>query len=548
MKDLNRFKGFAKIKEEKVNQSKDVWCYTRISSKQQSKKSLENQKNVSILYARKYGYNISNFFGGTYESAKGDFTRKEFSRLINEVKKARIKPFAILIYKMSRFSRTGGGGISLTDELIDKVGVHLVEVVSEIDTTTERGRLAIQEKLLQAKKENIERLEVTLPGMKQFVKDGGRLGNTPKGYDHYGPRVKDITKIREKQEIVISEDGKKLQQAWKWKVQGFPDFIIRQRLNELGYKISRQGLSSMWRNPFYCGISTHSMLDGEPVRGNWEQMVSEEDFLWVQKLLEGNHQGYQHNKNNPARPLVGTLFCPICGKKLTGYEVKKKKVHHYKCQKCNGVTINANTTPRSKGIGAHQMFEKLIKGYEIQDGFLDALKEYVKRDYKVFYKESNDRSRILEKDISKLEDQLKSLKKRYAFDEDFDKDVYSEFKTELEVKISKLTRELQNLSPEISNLNQYIDAGAQLSQKLLQYWQNGDIETKRRIQNTVFPHGLVIDTKKRRYLTKRVNVVFSAIRDVQRDSEGQKKDASDNLSDASYSVAGTGFEPATLRV
>src|ERR1035437_9366445 len=116
---LDQFKDFGKRKVEKQEKNNYVWIYTRVSSKdQESNKSLANQTDAGNRYAGENGYEINNTFGGTYESASGDFTRTEFSKRINEIRVARKNPFAILIFTMSRFSRTGGKGIALADELI----------------------------------------------------------------------------------------------------------------------------------------------------------------------------------------------------------------------------------------------------------------------------------------------------------------------------------------------------------------------------------------------------------------------------------------------
>jgi hypothetical protein len=80
--------------------------------------------------------------------------------------------------------------------------------------------------LLFARKQNLDRLEHTIPGMRKFVKSGHCLGNVPKGYDHFGPKVGDPEKRRVKQEILVNEDGKKLKLAWEWKSKGMSDTII----------------------------------------------------------------------------------------------------------------------------------------------------------------------------------------------------------------------------------------------------------------------------------------------------------------------------------
>ena len=45
----------------------------------------------------------------------------------------------------------------------------------------------------------------------------------------------------------------------------------------------------MWRNPFYCGINVNRMVD-EPVLGDWEKVVSVEDFKKVQDFILKNPQ------------------------------------------------------------------------------------------------------------------------------------------------------------------------------------------------------------------------------------------------------------------
>ncbi len=87
-------------------------------------------------------------------------------------------------------------------------------------------------------------------------------------FAHYGAKVKNEKFHARKQRIVINNDGKLLQRAWKWKLQGKPDFRIIEELNGSGLTVSRQKLSAMWRKPFYCGRSVHSFLKGDDTKGN----------------------------------------------------------------------------------------------------------------------------------------------------------------------------------------------------------------------------------------------------------------------------------------
>lgn len=545
---IEMFKSFAKGYDKKINDNRDAVIYTRVSSKdQEQNRSLTTQLGDAEKYASVRRFTVTETFGGTYESASKDFTRKEFSKLISVIRNAKKKPYAVLINTISRFSRSGAGGITLASELNDELGVHLIEVSTGLTTETVEGKNEIYRKLLRAKEENDERLKITLPGMKKHLEEGNWLGRVPRGYDQYGPRVKNEKFHSSTPRICINVDGRVLQQAWQWKLQGERDFVIENRLRDLGLKkITAEVLSKMWRNPFYCGICSHKMLDGKVVSGNWEKMVSQEDFLYVQEILAGNRQGYKQDKSNPDRPLNAFIHCNDCGGKMSGYEVKKKRVHYYKCQMCKGISINADTTKRAKGDGAHEIFIELLNDYALP-GCLEApFKEQLKLTFQTLNTDNEKEGQQLKKELEKHENDLKSLNRRYGTDKDFDKEIYLELKQEFETKITDLTRKVAETQSKISNLDKYVTASNEVAQNLSKYWTSDSLETKRRIQELVFPDGLVLDVKNRVYLTKNVNTIFELSSDLARVPEGinEKRQPINGL--PFPLVAGDGFEPTTF--
>lgn len=531
---LQNFKQFSTY-EESVNKKDEVWIYTRVSSKEQyrNNNSLEVQLAKGNEFAKKNGYEITHSFGRTYESAKVDFTRKEFSDMIAEIRKAKSKPLAIMIFKMSRFSRSGSGGISVVHELVDGLGVHLIEITSGDSTMTPMGKNDIIRKLVDAEKENIERLEITIPGMKSFLREGNWLGMSPIGYDHFGPKVKAIEKRREVQSIEINGDGKLLKKAWKWKLQGDRDYIILRKLKTSGLELSKQKLSAIWRNPFYCGISVHRLLEGDFVKGNWQKMVSESDFWIVQKSLEQNNSGYKKSKINEQRPLTQFLSCKECGSKLTGYEVKAKRLHYYTCQnKCVGGTYNAHTLPNSHNEGLNDRFKKVLKGFELRGELVELFRTQLNFSIQAFNSDCKDDSTRLNKLIGALELKKEKLEGKYLFD-GLPKTIYDKYLGEIESELSTKRLELGNSSFEISNHKESIEKCVEVSQNISKYWEKSNIELKLIIQNLVFPSGMLIDGKNRRYLTQNVNQIFSFERDIVGDTEGQKKDPSVKLTNES---------------
>lgn len=542
-----QFKSFAKGYEKKVNKNNKVWIYTRVSSKdQESNKSLATQLDNAKNFALSKNLIIEREFGGTYESASGDYTRKEFIRLIDEVRRSKHKPYGILLNTINRFSRSGASSIALAFELVDSLGVHIFDLSTGNTTETEQGKMLIHQGLLNARQENIDRLKVTIPGMVRHIKEGKWLGNAPKGYDHFGPKVKNMKFYSAEQTIKLNEEGYLLKKAWQWKLQGERDYIILKKLEDLGLKISKQTLSDIWRNPFYCGISTHRMLDGNVVKGQWEKMVSERDFLLVQKILEGNNFGYKQEKSNPNRPLNAFVTCIGCGNKLTGYANEKKGLHYYKCQCCKGGSINANTTKKSLGKGANDLFAEFLEQYSLSEQNVKAFEVQLKMTYDLLSGESKDDNELFQKQLDKLEAELKTIKLNKMKGEIDDEELYLEYKSELETKIFEIKKKMEGNPEKLSNLDKYVSESVTISQNINKYWANSGVEMKKRVQELVFPNGLVLDMKNRVYLTNEVNVVFDINRAMTGDKGGKKENGSEEISEPSSVVAGTGLEPVTF--
>ena len=145
---LNAFQPFIKKPEEKKEVNKRIIGYTRVSSKDQvTNFSIEGQAKEIRDFAEKNNYVVEDILGGTYESASGDFTRKEFKRLYDEIKKSKNRPYAIAIKFINRFSRTGASAISIVDELVEKLNVHLIETSTGLNTEILNDRAKIYHKL-----------------------------------------------------------------------------------------------------------------------------------------------------------------------------------------------------------------------------------------------------------------------------------------------------------------------------------------------------------------------------------------------------------------
>jgi site-specific DNA recombinase len=546
MSNIVYFEKFIRRTKDLANHNFDVWSYTRVSSKEQfsNNSSVPNQVFQNKEFAKQNNYIVSEEFGGTYESAKSDFTRKEFKRLIDKIKSSKKKPYAILVFKMSRFSRSGGNAIGLVNKLVEDLGVHLIETSTGNSTTSERGKVSIYESLFHAYKENIERMEIIIPAMQTFIKKGGRFGSAPLGYDHYGPRVKREGFLSSKQRFEINKTGEILKDAWKWKSSGlYNDVQIIDKLAQRGVKVIPQYISKVWRNPFYCGISVNKMVD-EPIQGYWEPIVSIEDFKKVQEVISKNPHNHLHNIEIEKRPLTHLINCIHCESILVGYEVKKKGLHYYRCPKCNGVSVNANSTHKAKRIGANELYKEFLKGYTLDKDLIPVLKFQIEKLYDYHNKHNKLDQENLLAQKRELEGQIKNLKIRLGLGE-IDAETYSLTNQHLEEKIASIESKIDYEQPTKSNLEMMIDDSLMIASQLNVVWDRSDLENKKIMSRTIFPDGVLYDPEKHRYLTKNVNSYFGLINSLSTSYKGNKKGTNQSKTDLSPSVARMGIEPIT---
>jgi hypothetical protein len=67
------------------------------------------------------------------------------------------------------------------------------------------------------------------------------------------------------------------------------------------------------------------------------------------------------------------------------------------------------------------------------------------------------------------------------------------------------------LRKKLSNSEMFINEAIEIARNIQYYWDSSDLETKLKLQKTVFPKGLVIIPSTRSYLTRNINCVFRRI-------------------------------------
>ncbi|PKV75877.1 recombinase family protein [Pontibacter ramchanderi] len=520
----------ANKKRKPAARGKVAVIYTRVSTKEQAEtnQSLETQLASCKDYAERHGYEVVGYFGGTYESAKSD-ERKEFKRMLDFVKNSKLKIGYIIVYSHDRFSRSGPSAAFIADGLRQE-GVSLLAVTQPVDTSNPMGMLMQQLYFSMGHMENHQRKERCTAGMVAKARKGYWVGGkAPMGYDQL--------RVNGEQVIKPNKTGKLIRLAFHLKAeQGLPNTAILQRLKEQGLTLYDQTLSKIFRNPFYCGLITHGLLEeAEVVVGRHEPLVSRDIFKLVNGLQAQNPQGYVQVKEDEHLPLRHHIQCGSCHKPLTGYEMKKKGIHYYKCN-TRGCCLNRNAGKM------HERYQELLKGYQLDPLLLPQVQEMMSQVFKKLNYDSEQEGKRLKQQLSELGKKLETLERRYAYGE-IEREMYAKFSAELKLEIREIEGSIEKTTGVLSNHQMLVEKGLKLTLSLSSSWGKADASKKRRLQALVFPEGVAYERENDAYRTMRVNSFFGLAAEISQEMGQKEKGKSDFQNHFSPSVVRRGIEP-----
>ena len=334
------------------------------------------------------------------------------------------------------------------------------------------------------------------------MKRGEWYGKAPLGYDH--------KKVGKTHVLTINDDGRILKKAFLWKAnEGMGDIEIVERLALEGLQIDRKHLNKVLHNPFYCGYIRHNLLGydekGEPilVEGTQEKLIDEATFNKIQGITNA---GYEHQEETELFPLKRHIRCSDCGGYLTGYTVKSRGKDYYKCNK-KGCKSNQSTER------LHQLYSALLNTYSIPKALVPILTKVLHKVFREYNQERSDTRTLLLKNKSVIERRLLALKIRLGLGE-IDKDIFNATAAHLNDQLTQIHKALQEAERDLSNEKKYIADVIAMSCKLGTLWQVGDFRTRQKLQNLVYPDGILFDKHLGCYRTENENEVFRVFRSI----------------------------------
>ena len=538
MKTIDQFAKFAKTNKKGTTArgpEKLAVIYTRVSGKEQYDKnlSLDVQRKIIEEYAERCKVKVDAHFGGIYESAKTD-GRKEFQRMLDYIKQQKGKVSHILVYTTCRFSRTGGAAIKLAEDLREKFGVEILAVTQPTDTSNPSGVFQQNIQFLFAHYDNVLRRQRAIAGMKEKYERGIWVTKVPMGYD--------IVRTNGERKIVVNATGKKLRKAFVWKCEGMKNDEIIERLNAIGIPMYKQQMTKVFKNPFYCGLIANAILDGRIIEGSHEKLISKEIFFKVNEIHEqSSGYGVTHKREQDEVPLKVFIRCGECAAPFTGYVVKAKGIWYYKCRTA-GCRCNKNARQM------HSLFEGLLDEHTVREEDREQLKHAMMDIWHEINKEGKEKEQSCQLNLNEVCQHIDRVEEKYYIKEEMSREAFDKFYNRYVAERDKIVKEIAKLEQKISNPESAFDKAIDISLELATTWGSGDVKQKEKLQQLLFPEGIIYDGKKGAFRTEKTNMVFMLLSSLQRVLPELKKGQTVTLNYLSLSAERGGFEPAFLQI
>lgn len=262
----------------------------------------------------------------------------------------------LVVYDLDRLARDPR---DLEDaiEIVEHYGKSIISATaSEIDLSTESGRMAARLMVVMANKSSADTGRRVRRAARQNALDGKAVGKRAFGWseDHASLEPDEAALVRSAVRRLI--DGSTTVSA------------IAREWNEAGVRTAR---GNDWRNVTVRQYLRHPRLAGyrvwhgaqrneivrdtagEPVMGQWPPLLDVETWETLQGVLTGkDSRGRVPKKSSRHYLLAGLIRCGICNSLMYGNYSKERARHYYKCTEYgrhDGATDHARHTQSIQG-------------------------------------------------------------------------------------------------------------------------------------------------------------------------------------------------------
>jgi len=234
-------------------------------------------------------------------------------------------------------------------------------------------------------------------------------------------------------------------------------------------------------------------------------MISKEEFMKVNDIVSSSTKyGVPHKLENINLPLKVFVKCADCDQPYTGYIVKKKNLYYYKCR-TNGCKCNKSAK------SMHELFATDLENYQIKEDLNEAILIELESTYYELNKGNVEKEKELKDRLAELKRNIEKLEEKHFIKEEMPKETYDRFLAKYMADYANLQKEINGCGIYISNLKEMLNEASILCRNLRKLWVDGSISLKEKLQNLIFPNGLVYDKEKGAFRTPDLNYIIAEI-------------------------------------
>ncbi len=512
---------------------KNVLIYTRVSTDEQADRGYSLRAQVERLenFCEQNELNILARFQDDY-SAK-TFDRPEFKKLLQYVRLNRNKIDTLLFVKWDRFSRDATDALTMIRTL-KRLGVDCNAIDQPIDSNIPENRLMLALYITSPQVENERRALNIEAGMRRAKREGRWVASAPLGYKY--SRDGSNRPI-----LVFSEKADLVREIFTEYSKGkYTKEELRKLYKHRGMKLSHGAFHSLFHNHVYCGyikVPAHNGHPEELIRGIHDPIISKEIFDRVQYVALAKGKIKSKPKTDiPELVLKGFLVCNLCGGNLTGSRSKGNGgyYYYYHCQ--------PGCRSRFRADIAQKDFLNWLNSITVEPNIIEIYLEIVDDVFKKNEGDKNREIRGLKAEIEKQKQLLSSLTAKFVLDliKEAEYVITRDSINERIAELSYQTFELENTPTEFAL---YLRTGLNLLNNLSAYFDQADLEGRKKILSLIFSEKLVY--VKPNYRTFQPNEFLTLLASIDNTFKDYKKENVSKKADISSWVVSTGIEPVS---
>jgi site-specific DNA recombinase len=516
----------------KLEKMKNVILYIRVSTEEQAERgfSLAAQQELLTKYAKLRGWNILKVFCEDYSAWKG-FDRPEYNKLKQFVLENKKSIDSLLFTQWSRFSRDYTEA-AVEIKRLRAIGIEPNAVEQWIDFSIPENLYLLAFYLTAPQVENDRLSQRTKAGNRQALKQGRWLWKAPLGYKNNR-----LTKLIEVDEF----NAEIVREAFQMMATGlYSAEEVRRKLYDKGLNLTKQAFINMLQNIVYIGRVKVPALKDEPeelVYGQHLPLIDVESFNDVQLILRGKKKSYKGLTKKVELPLVGSLVCPKCGRRMTGSGSRSRNksiIHYYHCQRKYGCKNSFNAE------SANQHFYDFLKQFEFEPEVIELYHSILEDVFNANSTVRETEKVRLAKTINQLQERLETATTK-NLDGIWDDATYLKVKQKIDDELTELLTRLNTLKETPTEFAKYISYSTSLLSNLTGYYKEANTETKKKLVGLIFPEKLTFENNN--YRTEKINEVLGLLCTV---GKGFNKKQPRKNSRLSTIAPQSGLEPETL--